>query len=102
MFSTSQGIIGAVAGLLTGKVSKYYNDPQFELFHGSLIQAASFLAITFAPNVAFMIALLIPLSISGTIIHTSTSNILIQRSPPSKVITFRKSPSLSSVFSFHL
>ncbi|KAK4303930.1 hypothetical protein Pmani_024104 [Petrolisthes manimaculis] len=80
-----QGIIGAVAGLLTGRISKYYNDPQFELYHCSVVQALVFFALTFAPNIASVILLLIPLSISGTIIHTSTSNILIQRSHPSKV-----------------
>nr|XP_045623138.1 major facilitator superfamily domain-containing protein 9-like isoform X2 [Procambarus clarkii] len=80
-----QGIVGALAGFLTGKVSLFYDDPTLELFHSSVLQVLSLLGLTLAPTVSLVIVLLIPLSISDTILHTSVSTVLIDRCDPSKI-----------------
>ncbi|XP_069953957.1 major facilitator superfamily domain-containing protein 9 isoform X3 [Cherax quadricarinatus] len=80
-----QGIVGAVAGFFTGKLSQFYNDSQLELFHSSVLQVLSLLGLTLAPTVSSILILLVPLCISDTIIRTSVSTIVINRCDPLKI-----------------
>ncbi|KAG0717719.1 Major facilitator superfamily domain-containing protein 9 [Chionoecetes opilio] len=80
-----QGVVGAAAGFFTGRVSQYFGDSQVVLFNSALMQAAALLGLTFTPSIMFTVMLLVPLSISGTLIRTATSTIIIDRSSPSKI-----------------
>lgn len=80
-----QGAVGAAAGFFAGRVSRYYGNSQAVLFSNALVQAASLLGLTFSPSITTTVMLLVPLSFSGTLIHTATSTILIDRCSPSKI-----------------
>lgn len=80
-----QGIISAVAGFFTGKVSKIYQDSQRELFHSSVLLTLALLGLTLAPSLTLLLACLIPLCVSSAVIRVSSSAITIGRCEPDKV-----------------
>lgn len=80
-----QGAIGAVAGFFAGRLSRLQGSSQMVLFNSALVQAGSLLGLTFAPSVPLIVMLLVPLSVSGTLIHTAVSTIIIDRCAPSKI-----------------
>lgn len=83
-----QGIISAVAGFFTGKVSKIYQDSQRELFHSSVLLTLALLGLTLAPSLTLLLACLIPLCVSSAVIRVSSSAITIGRCEPDKVRDF--------------
>ncbi|KAK7068977.1 transporter activity protein [Halocaridina rubra] len=80
-----QGIISALAGFCTGRVSKFYRDSQKELFHSSVLLSLSLLGLTVAPSLSVLLLCLIPLCLSTAVIRVSSSAITIGRCHPSKV-----------------
>ncbi|XP_064077840.1 major facilitator superfamily domain-containing protein 9-like isoform X3 [Macrobrachium nipponense] len=80
-----QGIISAVAGFFTGRVSKFYKDSQKELYHSSILLTVALIGLTIAPSLTVLLACLIPLCISTAVIRVSSSAITIGRCDPSKV-----------------
>ncbi|XP_071545968.1 major facilitator superfamily domain-containing protein 9-like isoform X2 [Panulirus ornatus] len=80
-----QGIISAVAGFFTGRISKFYMDSQRELYHSSVLLTLSLLGLTVAPSLSLLLVCLIPLCISSAVIRVSSSAVTIGRCKPSKV-----------------
>ncbi|KAK8381822.1 hypothetical protein O3P69_015089 [Scylla paramamosain] len=80
-----QGAIGAAAGFFAGRLSRFQGSSQMVLFNSALVQAASLLGLTFAPSILLIVMLLVPLSVSATLIHTATSTLIIDRCAPSKI-----------------
>ncbi|XP_068208073.1 major facilitator superfamily domain-containing protein 9-like isoform X5 [Palaemon carinicauda] len=80
-----QGIISAVAGFFTGRVSNFYRDSQKELFHSSILLTVALIGLTIAPSLTTLLMCLIPLCISTAVIRVSSSAITIGLCDPSKV-----------------
>ncbi|XP_050738180.1 major facilitator superfamily domain-containing protein 9-like isoform X1 [Eriocheir sinensis] len=80
-----QGIISAMAGFFTGRVSRLYQNPTKELFHSSILLCFALLGLSVAPSLPFLVACLVPLCISSAVIRVSSSAVTIGRCKPSKV-----------------
>lgn len=84
-----QGIISAIAGFFTGRISQYYKNSSKELFHSSFLLTLSLLSLTVAPSYIILVLSLIPLCISSTVIRVSSSAITIGRTKSDKVRFFQ-------------
>ncbi|XP_045622912.1 major facilitator superfamily domain-containing protein 9-like isoform X2 [Procambarus clarkii] len=80
-----QGIISALAGFFTGQVSRFYRDPQQELYHGSILLTLALIGLTAAPSLTLLLFCLIPLCISTAIIRVSGSAVTISRCQSSQI-----------------
>ncbi|KAJ9581713.1 hypothetical protein L9F63_023101 [Diploptera punctata] len=82
-----QGFVGAMTGFIAEWISKFYKNDEnnfHRTLHGFIVLSISFMCISFAPSLMFVVIYLIPLSASASLLRITTSEIIMQRTPPNQ------------------
>ena len=73
------GIVSALASATSGKISKLYSSHVKQVLHFTLLLSSSIACLTLAPNVASVILLLIPMSLSTSNLRICLLSLMLQR-----------------------
>ena len=73
------GLASALSSATSGKISKLYSSSTKQLAHFTLLLAISLTCLTFAPNIACIVLLLIPLSLSNANLRICLLSLMLQR-----------------------
>ena len=73
------GITSALASATSGMISKFYSSHVKQVLHFTLLLASSIACLTLAPNVASVILLLVPLSLSTSNLRICLLSLMLQR-----------------------
>ena len=73
------GIASAVASATSGRISKFYSSHVKQVLHFTLLLAFSITCLTLAPNVASVILLLVPMSLSTSNLRICLLSLMLQR-----------------------
>ena len=73
------GIASALASATSGRISRFYSSHVKQVLHFTLLLAISIACLTLAPNVASVILLLIPMSLSTSNLRICLLSLMLQR-----------------------
>lgn len=76
------GIVNFATSIITGQVTRLYDDQVKLVFHSALLILASQIAINFASHFSVVILLLIPLSFASSIMRVVSVHLCLQRVSP--------------------
>lgn len=82
-----QAFVGAIIGFTAEWISKFYKHDGnnfLRTMHGFIVFTISFILISFAPSLKFVVLCLIPLSAAGSLLRITTSEIIMQRTAPNQ------------------
>lgn len=73
------GVVGTISGFFVGLISSKYNNDTKLLLHTGIVQMLTMGAMTFAPSVPVLAALMTPLSISNSVARVCAINLTLAR-----------------------
>lgn len=73
------GIASALSSATSGRISKFYSSHVKQVLHFTLLLASSIACLTLAPNVASVLLLLVPLSLSTSNLRICLLSLMLQR-----------------------
>ena len=73
------GLASAIGSATSGRISKLYSSNSRQVAHFTLLLALSLTCLTFAPNIACVVVLLIPLSLSTANLRICLLSLMLQR-----------------------